>query len=254
MPDNISGSSENQPEDPPEPSRELLHRDRAELERQAARFLMQLELPPQAIEEIQRLKNFFLREQELGRAGRILAITSSRTKEGVSFVAFHAAISLARGLENSVLLVDANFRRPSLHQLFRTPNTAGLSDILSAQAELHKTIIQTYMPYLAFLPSGPPPNDPGQLFRSDRFREFLAKLKDRFDYVIFDTPAVSESADSLVLGSKVDQVVLVTRAHHTKVQIVARVKEEIEKHGGAILGIILNRRKFFIPRFLYRHL
>jgi capsular exopolysaccharide synthesis family protein len=252
MPENVPDNSQD-PVDGQQP-RELQRQERRELEHQASRFLKRLQLPVRVLDEFQRLKNFLLYEREKGKAGSVLAITSAWPGEGVSFVAFHTAVSLAKGLENSVLLVDANFKRPVLHKLFNNPNTVGLSDILSAGIEFHRAIRPTYMPYLAFLPSGGPLLDPAQFFRSERFNEILNEFRSRFDYVIFDTPAISKFADCLVMGPKVDQVILVVRAHRTKRQVVEHAKEEIAKHGGKLLGVVLNRRRFFIPEFIYRRL
>jgi len=254
MPDDTTDRPRCGGETPCETTRELQKQERRELEHQAARFLKRLQLPVRVLDEFQRLKNFLLYEREKGKAGSVLAITSAWPGEGVSFVAFHTAVSLAKGLENSVLLVDANFKRPVLHKLFNNPNTVGLSDILSTGIEIHRAIRPTYMPYLAFLPSGGPLLDPAQFFRSDRFEEVLNEMRARFDYIIFDTPPVSRYADCLVMGPKVDQVLLVVRAHATKRQVVEHAKEEITKHGGKLLGVVLNRRRFFIPEFLYKHL
>ena len=256
--------SDNVPSDPPsdapqkvppeQPSRQLQRQERRELEHQAARFLKRLQLPVRVLDEFQRLKNYLLYEREQGKAGSVLAITSAWPREGVSFVAFHTAVSLAKGLENSVLLVDANFKKPLLHKLFNNPNTVGLSDVLSSGVEIHDAIRPTYMPCLAFLPSGGPLLDPAQFLRSDRFTEILNEFRSRFDYVIFDTPPISNFADCLVMGPKVDEVVLVVRAHRTKRQVVEHAKEQITKHGGKLLGVVLNRRRFYIPGFIYRRL
>jgi capsular exopolysaccharide synthesis family protein len=206
------------------------------------------------LDELQRLKNFLLYEREQGKAGSVLAVTGAWSGEGVSFVAFHTAVSLAKGFENSVLLVDANFKRPVLHKLFNNPNTAGLAEVIGGTADMHEAIRPTYMPYLAFLPSGGTIQDPAPLFRSDRFSEVVQALRSSFDYVIFDTPPVSAHADCLAMGPKVDQVVLVVRAHKTKRQIVEHAKDEIVKHGGRLLGVVLNRRRFFIPECIYKRL
>ena len=254
MPDDTTDRSHCGGEAPCETTRELQKQERRELEHQAARFLKRLQLPVRVLDEFQRLKNFLLYEREKGKAGSVLAITSAWPGEGVSFVAFHTAVSLAKGLENSVLLVDANFKHPVLHKLFNNPNTVGLSDILSTGIEIHRAIRPTYMPYLAFLPSGGPLLDPAQFFRSERFEEVLNEMRARFDYIIFDTPPVSRYADCLVMGPKVAQVLLVVRAHATKRQVVEHAKDEITKHGGKLLGVVLNRRRFFIPDFLYKHL
>ena len=144
----------NQQQEQPEqePSRELQPQERKVLEKQASRFLKRLQLPTPVMEEFQRLKTFILFEKKKETAGTLLAVTSAWPKEGVSYVSFHSAISLARGLENSVLLVDANFRKPSLHTIFNNSNTVGLSDILRGSIEPYKVIKPSYMPYLSFLP------------------------------------------------------------------------------------------------------
>lgn len=237
-----------------EGTRELQRQERKVIERQASRFLKKLQLPSPALEEFQRLKNYILYENRKGKTGSLLAVTSAWPKEGVSYVSFHTAVSLAKGLENSVLLIDANFRNPSLHKVFDNPNTLGFSDLLRGNFEPHKAIRPTYMPYLSFLPSGSPMVDPAQYFRMDRFSKLLNEFKAKFDFVILDTPALSKYADCLVMGPKVDEVVLVVKAHKTKKQIVQHAKEEILKHGGKLFGVVLNKRRFFIPNWLYKRL
>jgi len=234
--------------------RELQRQERRELEQQAARFLKRLHLPLRVLDEFQRLKNFLILERKDAKSGTCLAFTSARPGEGVSFVTFHTAVSLAKGLEHTVLLVDANFKRPVLHKLFNNPNTVGLSDVLSAGVDTHRAIRPTYMPFLAFMPSGGPLLDPARFLRSPRFQQVLTELRSRFDYVLFDTPNISQYADCLVMGPKVDHILLVVRAHHTKRQVVEHAKEEIEKHGGKLLGVVLNRRQFFIPDLIYQYL
>ncbi len=254
MPKNATGNPDTTSQVLPYATRELQREKREKLEHQAARFLEGLQLPVRVLDEFQRLKNYLLYEREQGNAGSTLAITSARPGEGVSFVAFHTAVSLAKGLENSVLLVDANFKRPVLHTLFDDSNRVGLSDVITSGVSIHDAIRSTYMPYLAFLPSGGPLLEPARFFRSEQFSEILDQLKSCFDYVIFDTPSVSDHADCLVMGPKIDEVLLVVRAHHTKQPVVEHAKEEIAKHGGKLLGIVLNRRRFFIPEFIYKRL
>ncbi len=242
------------PEGHQETTRELQRQERRDLERQASRFLKRLQLPGRLLDEFQRLKNYLIYERRKGESCNVLAVTSAWPGEGVSFVAFHTAVSLAKGLENSVLLVDANFRKPSLHRIFGHDNRVGLSDVLSGSVDIHAAIRPSYMPYLAFLPTGGPLADPAPYFRSEKFETFIKIARSRFDYVILDTPPVSRFADCLVMGPRVDNIVLVVRAHKTKKQIVQHVKEQIIKHGGRIMGVVLNRRQFFIPEFIYKRL
>jgi len=237
-----------------EATRELQRQERRDLERQATRFLRRLQLPGRILDEFQRLKNYLLYERRKGVSCSVLAMTSAWPGEGVSFVAFHTAVSLAKALENSVLLVDANFRNPSLHRFFNHDNRTGLSDVLAGSVDIHGAVRPSHMPYLAFLPSGPPLADPAPSFRSDKFEGFLRIARARFDYVILDTPPVSRYVDCLVIGPRVDHVILVVLAHRTKKQIVVHAKEQIAKHGGRIMGVVLNRRRFFIPEFIYKRL
>jgi len=239
--------------DAPASSRDLLKVDKQELAREAAKFMKKLRLPVRVAEEFQRLKNYMLVRTET-EGSQALAVTAARFKEGVSFVSLNLGISLARGFEHSVLLVDANFRQPQLHKTFRSQNPTGLTDIVVARVEAYRAIRPTYMPNLAFLPCGTERVDPGQLFRSERFGRLLAELKRRFDYVIFDTAPAGEFADVLVLAPRVDSVILVVRAHRTKHHVVNYVREEIEKNGGKIAGVVLNRRRFWIPEFIYRRI
>jgi len=248
--DKESAKQETQPGE----TRELQRQERKIIEKQASRFLKKLQLPTPVLEEFQRLKNYILYENKQGKTGNLMAVTSAWPKEGVSYVSFHSAVSLARGLENSVLLIDANFRNPSLHKVFDNPNTLGFSDLLRGNFEPYKAIKPTYMPYLSFLPSGSPMIDPAQYFRMSSFERLLNDFKKKFDYIILDTPALSKFADCLVLGPKVDEIILVVKAHKTKQQIVKHAKEEILKHGGKLFGVVLNRRKYFIPGWLYRQL
>jgi capsular exopolysaccharide synthesis family protein len=206
------------------------------------------------LDEMQRLKSILLQEREKRRAGSLFAITSTSPKEGASFVAFHLAVSLAKDPQTRVLLVDADFRRPSLHPLFENANAAGFSDTLTAGVDPRDVLRRTSMPQLAFMPLGTPVADPGQCLRSDQLDRLLKRFKSNFNFVIFDTPPVSRFPECLIMGPKVDQVILVVRAHRTRRQAVEHAKEEIKKYGGRLLGVVLNRRRFYVPSFLYRHL
>jgi len=234
--------------------RELERRRDLELDRRAASFLARVQLPRGMLEEFQRLKNAIFLAREAGDFGGILAVTSAQAREGVSFVTFHLAVSLAKGLEKSVLIVDGNFRRPYQHRLLGSSGEFGLSDVLMDTVDIHKAVRPTHMPFLAFLPAGAPLSEPAHLYRSDLFIRTVALLRERFDFVLIDTPALYASSDCLVMGPVVDQVLLVVRAHKTKHQVVQNAKEQITKHGGKLMGAVLNQRRFFIPGFIYRRL
>jgi len=83
---------------------------------------------------------------------------------------------------------------------------------------------------------------------------FWEPLKERFDLIIVDTPPATMFPDGLAIVSQVDGVILVVEAEKTRWQVALNVREKIEKHGGNILGIVFNKRKFYIPDFIYKYL
>jgi Mrp family chromosome partitioning ATPase len=90
------------------------------------------------------------------------------------------------------------------------------------------------------------------LFQSKRFRAFMAQCRRQYDYIVVDGPPLDEAPESIALAANVDGVVLVLDARNTRRRIALRAKERIEQVGGKVLGVALNRRRFYIPGWLYR--
>src|SRR5262249_44811582 len=139
---------------------------------------------------------------------RRLIITSAGTGEGKSTTAANLAICLAQA-DRSVLLVDADLRRPVLHTMFRQPSTPGLSSYLAGDAPSDAVVIKTSTPNLSLVPCGPTPPNPSELLGSRRMNELLQTMSERFDMVILDTPPVLAVSDACVLVPAVDGVLLV---------------------------------------------
>ena len=160
---------------------------------------------------------------------------------------------LARGLR--VLLVDANFRSPGLADLLvgEEPR-AGLAEALAGSADVEAIIAESRVPGLRVVTAGAVDSESPRLLQTSRLASLMSRLAESADVVILDAPPVMPYADALALASRVDRVVLVTQAEHTQRGHLERAKEELDKSGAAILGVVLNRTASHAPSWLQRRL
>jgi len=169
-----------------------------------------------------------------------LLVTSSAPGEGKSLTAANLSISLARQLDHSVLLIDADLRRPHLHDFFGIPKGPGLVQILEGECEFADAIVHTGLGKLAVLPAGDPINNPLELISSKQMKAFVEDVKVRYEdrYVLFDSPPVHSFADAGILGSLVDGVIYIVRE---KAVSLVEVQEGLEQlKGSNILGMVYN--------------
>jgi non-specific protein-tyrosine kinase len=173
---------------------------------------------------------------------RTLMITSSNPQEGKSVVAANLAVVLAQAGQK-VILVDADLRRPVLHQVFGARNDAGLSDALAPRSPGATMHLQTTtVENLRLLSSGPVPPLPAELLGSPRFQRIIDELVDQADIVLFDSPPVLVVADPVILSARVDGVLLVVEAGRTRGPEAAWAVEELRHVRAKLLGVALNRQ------------
>ncbi|WP_332653893.1 GumC family protein [Brevundimonas sp.] len=144
-----------------------------------------------------------------------MLITSSRPGEGKSTTAYAVALNLAR-VGKRVLLADGDLRNPSMHRIVGVENVAGMSNLLSGAAELGEVARETRQKNLWFIPCGPLPPNPAELWGSDRMRRLLAEAGAEFDHIVIDGPPVLGLADSPMLGSMVAGVIFVLESKTTR--------------------------------------
>jgi capsular exopolysaccharide synthesis family protein len=174
---------------------------------------------------------------------------------GCSTTAVNFATALAKDDKLRVLLVEVNLRTPSLHKVFNTHNDPGLAEIITRGAHWESQIRQSGPTNLYVITCGGGNLiGPLGLFESKEFDELLKKMRDNFDYTILDAPPVPVFSEFRVLCAKVDGVVLVLEAGKTRRHVALRAKKELEEAGGRILGVVLNRRNYYIPRWVYKRL
>lgn len=173
---------------------------------------------------------------------RTLVVTSSGPAEGKSTTAANLAVALAQSGKR-VTLVDADLRRPSLHQIFSQSNDRGLTSALLQidGVSLSDCLASTDVEGLYLLPSGPLPPNPADLLGSRRAAQLIEDLQEQADVVIFDSPPLLAVADTALLARHCDAAVLVVLADATHGRALHRAKEQIDQSGVRLLGVVLNR-------------
>ena len=192
---------------------------------------------PTSTEQYRRLAGrLYIAQAEHGT--RVVMVTSAMPGEGKTLTSTNVALTLAESYKRQVLLIDADLRRPWIHQMFQVPNLSGLNDGLRS-AEDHKIPLLRLTDNLSILTAGRPDRDPMSVLSSDRMRRVLQEASSRFDWVIIDTPPVALLTDAHLLASLVDAVVLVVQAGKTPLSAINKAVEAVGRE--RILGIVLNR-------------
>jgi len=168
-----------------------------------------------------------------------LAISSALPKEGKTTTLANLAVTLAQS-GKKILVVDADLRKPRLHEVFGIRNLNGLTNYLTGKKDKGNVIKITEIPNLFLINAGPVPPNPLELLSSDKMTSLIATLRETFDYVLFDTPPILAVTDALDLGSKLDGVILVVWGEKTSREALKRTREKLDMVKARTLGVILN--------------
>jgi polysaccharide biosynthesis transport protein len=168
-----------------------------------------------------------------------IVVVSAGAGEGKSTTTVNLATVFAQNGER-VVVVDSDLRRPTIHKLLHTDNNLGLTNYLLKQNKLEEVIHTTKMPTLNFIPSGKLPSSSMGILGSLQMRELITDLKQRYDFVFFDSPPILGVSDASILASEVDMVVQVIQYRRYPQPMNIRAKQLIEKVGGNLIGILLN--------------
>lgn len=181
-----------------------------------------------------------------------ILITSAFKGEGKSLTAANLAISLAKEVAYTVLLVDADLRNPSLHSLFGISPQAGLSDYLLHDVPLREIFIRPGIDKFLFLPGHASVENSSEVVSAPRMEHLVVGLKGRYPdrYVIFDSPPLIQSADSLILSKYVDGVILVVEAGRTQKSDIRKALSLLENRN--LIGLVLNKGEIPEKRY-YRY-
>jgi succinoglycan biosynthesis transport protein ExoP len=170
---------------------------------------------------------------------KVLQITSPGIGEGKSLLAANLAVSIAQSGKR-VLLIDADMRKPRVHQLFGVTAERGLSSVLRGEADLPEAVQEGPAPGLWLLPCGPVPSNPSELLSAPRFEELLNLLRDQYDFVLLDTPPLLSVTDPGAVAPRVDGVLLTVRLARKGRLAAERAKEVLGTLGANVVGVVVN--------------
>ncbi|NTU81162.1 MAG: CpsD/CapB family tyrosine-protein kinase [Chloroflexales bacterium] len=204
--------------------------------------LITLRDPGSAVAEAYRTLRTNILFSSLDRPLHTLLVTSTAPDEGKSTTLANLAVTMAQA-EQRVLVVDCDLRRPSLHTLFGLPNERGLTSAILEQAEGPLPVQGSGVPGLSVLTSGPLPPRPADLLGSRRMGALIERMRSEADIVLFDTPPAVAVTDAAVLAPRVDGVLLVLQAGHTRRDRAREARQLLEKVKANIVGVVLNGAK-----------
>jgi capsular exopolysaccharide synthesis family protein len=176
---------------------------------------------------------------ELSSAGgNVVTISSPNAGEGKSTTAVNTAITLSQ-LNKKVLLVDADSRRSTIHKKLKIENTTGLMEVISGSLDF-EDCVKNYSSYLDILTSGANHNNPSELYSSQGFDDFIAKVSELYDFVIIDTPPINIVSDALVIAQKCTGLLMIIRANFTNSESFKKAHNLIKALHINLLGTIIN--------------
>ncbi|MHB9140244.1 MAG: CpsD/CapB family tyrosine-protein kinase, partial [Victivallaceae bacterium] len=175
------------------------------------------------------------------KKSKIIMFTSSLPGEGKTTTISNLALSMCDSGKR-VVLIDCDLRKPFLHKFFKVDNNHGVVSALvgkaSVQEIIHKNVLNKSLDLIS---SGPIPPNPTELLMSDAYKQLLSELSQNYDYVFIDAPPTLNMADTAIIGSLVDAVILVITAGKTRIELIKRCIRQLKQTNIEVSGILLNR-------------
>ncbi|RJQ53794.1 MAG: polysaccharide biosynthesis tyrosine autokinase [Nitrospiraceae bacterium] len=203
-------------------------------------YLVTLTQPGSPVaEEYRRLKSMLIRETKANFLNTVM-ITSAVEAEGKSLTAVNLALTLSQEIDHTILLVDADLRKPTLHEYLGISCKYGLSDYLTRDIDLSEILVKTGIGNLLIIPAGHTVENPVELLSSVRMKTLIHELKHRYmdRYVIIDTPPILPFADAISLGSLVDGVLFIVKEGRIQKKSLENAVHLIKDL--KILGVVFN--------------
>jgi protein-tyrosine kinase len=193
-----------------------------------------------ATEQLRMLRSRLYQARER-RPLKAVLVTSAMAAEGKTFICANLAHAIARQTDRRVLLVDCDFRSPSLHTILGAPAAPGLAGCLKGEAQLEQVLQRGPLDNLFLIPAGGTVANPGDMFSRGKLKTLLSHLAPLFDWILLDAPAAGLFPDALAIADQADGVLLVVEGGRTPYDAaLGAVRELREKH---LLGVVLNRAR-----------
>jgi len=210
--------------------------------------------PQDSVLEYEKIGAWLTNPMTAGKRLQVVMVVAPHAGTGNTTTAALLAETLANVKKRRVLIIDSNFRTPGLNMVFQVKNDGGFIEVASDGVPFETHIQPTDRPNLFVLTCGQISLSPAEIFDGDAIDRLIGKLRENFDFILFDAAPVIDFPDSLALASKVDSIILVTQSEKTSVEDAQRAKMNLEQSGGRILGVVLNRQKDYTPSLLQRFL
>lgn len=178
-----------------------------------------------------------------------ILVAAPRHGEGATTVAIGLANALARERDSRVLLLESNLRSPSFDSVLPLAMESGLADFMAGRAAPEALVARLDGLSFSVIAAGAASSAPMDF---ELLESLLERLRPQFDFIVIDGPPINSYADSSILATKVDGVILVVEADRTPVTDAETAKRQLDRVGSRILGVVLNRRRSYIPAFLER--
>ncbi len=212
-----------------------------------------LSLPPDVVEAYATL-TARLERALAGMSRRAIVVGATGERCGASSVAIGLSATLAASTGVATLLVDANLRRPNLHRRFDMDPVPGLVDLVHDNVGKDPSIRPSGLEQLSLVLSGRQEVSPQTFFQRPEFGRLLDGWTERFGYVILDSAPVGELADSIALAQQSTGVVLVVEATRTSRDSATEVVQKVRESGVEVFGGVLNKRRHYIPEWIYKRI
>lgn len=210
-----------------------------------------LRLNPQLADAVASVRTHILFSMPYEKSRRIM-FTSALPNEGKTTVSTLLALSLT-SLGRRILLIDADLRRPFLHETLGIPNERGLCDYLSGQAKISEIVRSVPSSNLKVITGGSPIQNPSEMLASELMRELLDTLENEYDRIVIDVPPVLYIPDGLIMAKFVHSGVLICGSGMVHKEIVKLVKQKFDSIGHSFIGIVINRADYQKDPYRYKY-
>lgn len=196
--------------------------------------------PTSRVSEAYRLLRTKIHFSPKDAAHQVIMVTSTRSSEGKTTTVSNLAVTYAME-GRKVLLIDADMRKPALHDIYSLSNRHGLSTVLAGDVLVQQAVQETGINHLSMLTAGPVPANPAELMDSAAMRDMLVQLRQEYDVILIDTPPVLAVSDGVITSALCDGVVMVVAAGKVKRSHLRAAKEQLDHVKANMLGLVLNR-------------
>jgi polysaccharide biosynthesis transport protein len=177
---------------------------------------------------------------ESTRGRKVLAVTSSISREGKTSLAAQLAVSVAGSTGKPTLLIDGDMRSPDIHRIFEVDCGPGLSEVLAGTCRLEEAIETDFSDRLHLLTAGQLTVSPHQLIASGGFDELIEKLRGMYEHIIIDTPPILPASEALVMARAADAAIICVRRDYSRFDQVTETHNRLVASGVRIAGAVLN--------------